>query len=217
MKCLKTPLLAAAVALVGAGLAAASPITTPGLTVTSGPLTFSNFTCSFNASGNYAGACSTISVDALTPQPTGIQFSTNLAVLGVSSADAALTFNLTSTQGISNVGLSFNSNFLGMDINSVTENVYTSNGGALVGSAVVHCGVITGCAATTTDSIALNGSYTSLYITKDINLASFDGNSSGTTSIITQTFATPEPMSMSLIGAGLAVLGLARVRKNRKA
>lgn len=216
MKRLLLPVCALAIAMVGAGSAAATTITTPGLSVTSGGLTFSNFSCAFNGSGMNAGACSTIDVASLGSNPTGIQFSTNLAVLGVSSADAALAFNLTSAQSITSVGLSFNSNFLGMDVNSVTENIYDAVNGALVGTMTVHCGVNTGCASTTVDSVNLNGAYTSLYVTKDINLSSFDSASSGTTSIVTQTFtATPEPMSVAMIGGGLVLLGVARLRKNK--
>ena len=125
------------VALAGAGSLYGTPITTAGLTVTSGPLTFTNFTCSFNGSGNFAGACSSIDVTPLTPPPPGIQFSTNMSILGVSSADAAIAFSVTDAAGISQIGLSFNSTFLGMVVNSVTEDVYASQGGPLVGTATV--------------------------------------------------------------------------------
>ena len=97
-----------AVALVGAGSAMATPITKSGLTVVSGGLTFSNFTCSFTGSGVHTGACDQIQVTALTPQPAGIQFSTDMAVIGgPSGADAALAFHVNSTSGINMVGLSF--------------------------------------------------------------------------------------------------------------
>jgi hypothetical protein len=80
----------------------------------------------------------------------------------------------------------------------------------------VYCGNLTGCAATTSDNILLSGTYTNLYITKDINLSAYDDRSNGTISIVTQTFtATPEPISISMIGGGLMALGLARFRKNR--
>ena len=103
-----------------------------------------------------------------------------------------------------------------MDVNSVTEDVYTALGGTLVGTANVYCGSISGCSATTTDSIALSGTYNSLYITKDISLIAANDMSSGSTSIVQQTFtATPEPISLSLMGAGLALFGLARVRKSK--
>lgn len=217
MKRFVLPLCTLAVALVGAGSAMATPITKTGLTVVSGGLTFSNFTCSFSGTGIYTGACDSIKVTPLTPQPAGIQFSSDMAVIGgPSGSDAALTFDVNSTTGINLVGLSFNSTFEGMDVNSVTEDVYTAQGGTLVGTATVYCGFISGCSATTTDSIALNGTYNNLYITKDINLIAANNVSSGSTSIVSQTFtATPEPISLSLMGAGLALFGLARVRKSK--
>ena len=205
-----------AIALVGAVSASATPVTTSGLSVNSGGLTFSNFTCAYTSSGMNMGGCSSLDVSALTPKPAGIQFSTNLSVLGVASADAALAFTVSGSTGINQVGLSFNSNFLGMDVNSVTENIYTAQGGSLVGTMTVHCGVLTGCSSTTVDSVALKGTYTSLYITKDINLSSFAANGAGTTSIVTQSFtASPEPVSMSLIGGGLLLIGAARLRRNK--
>jgi hypothetical protein len=218
MKSVFFPLCAFTMALAGAGAAMATPITTAGLTVTSGGLTFSEFTCAFSGSGHHLGGCDSIDVAALTPSPTGIQFSTDLAVKGISSADAALTFFVNDPGGVNAVGLSFNSTFFGMDVNSVTENVYASLGGPIVGTATVTCGDVSGCLATTTDSISLNGTYKSLYITKDINLSSFNEGASGSTSIITQTFSgasTPEPVSVALMGGGLALIGVAGIRKNR--
>lgn len=219
MKRLLLPLCAFALALGSAGSALAVPVLSAG-TITSGSLTFTNFTCSFNGTNIFTGACSSIDVAALTPQPSGIMFSTDMAVIGgPSGADAALTFNVSSPSAISAVGLSFNSTFEGMDVNSVTEDVYTSLGGTLVGTATVYCGFISGCAATTVDNIMLNGAYDNLYITKDINLIAANGTSSGSTSIITQTFtttATPEPISLTLMGGGLALFGLAGLRKRSK-
>ena len=218
MKSVFFPLCALTMALAGAGAAMATPITTTGLTVTSGDLIFGDFTCAFSGSGHHLGGCSSIDVAALTPLPTGIQFSTDLAVKGISSADAALTFFVDDPGGVNAVGLSFNSIFFGMDVNSVTENVYASLGGPLVGTATVTCGDGPGCLATTTDNISLNGTYPSLYITKDINLSSFNEGASGSTSIITQTFSgtsTPEPVSLSLMGGGLALIGLVGVRKSK--
>jgi hypothetical protein len=221
MKRLLFPICAFAVALVGAGSASATPILTPGLSVASGGITFTNFTCAFTGSGMSQGSCSSIDVAALTPSPAGIQFSTNLAVLGNSSADASLTFSLASLTGINDIGLDFNSNFFGREINSVTEDVYSALGGNLVGTATVMCGTLTGCAATTSDNIALSGTYSNLYITKDINLSGYTNRSSGTVSIVQQTFdaatPTPEPFSLGMIGGGLAILGLVRIRRNKKA
>jgi hypothetical protein len=220
MKHLLLPICTLAVAFVGAGCASATPIITQhGLTLNSGAITFSDFTCVFNGTGNNVGGCGDVRVSALTPQPAGLQFSTDLVVVGSrSSADLALAFNASDLSGINSVGLSFNSTFMGMDINSVTEDVYTSVNGPLVGTVTVTCGYLGGCSDTTTKTIALNGTYDNLYITKDINLASFNQGGYGSTSIITQTFsntATPEPVSVAMMGVGLAMFGLVRLRKSK--
>jgi hypothetical protein len=222
MKCLKVSLLAAAIGLVSSGFASATSITTPGLSVVSGPLTFSDFTCDFTTLGPHAnGTCASISVTPLTPPPAGIQLSGPLSVLGISSADAALGFKVTSTSAVSSVGLTFTSVFLGMDVNSVVENVYDGSvSGALLGTATVTgCGALAGCPTTLSDTIALSSASTNLFITKDIQLAGFASGDFGSLSIIDQTFtsalSTPEPVTVSLIGAGLAMFGLVRIRKNR--
>jgi hypothetical protein len=106
------PVCALAVAFAGAGSALAAPVTTAGLTLASGNITFANFTCSFNGTNIFIGACSQIDVAALTPPPSGIMFSTDMAVIGgPSGADAPLGFNFSSPTAISAVGLSFNSTF----------------------------------------------------------------------------------------------------------
>ena len=220
MKRFNTMIYGLSLALIGAGLASATPILTPGLTVTSGPATFSHFGCTFSNAGMTSGACSQVDV-AAAPVPTGLVFSAlDLSTRGISSVDESLFFDVSSTAPISAIGLSFNSSYFGLNVNSVTEDVYTSAAMTdLVGTVTVWCSNITGCSSTTTASIALTGgSYSSLYVDKDIILSGYATTDLGELSIIGQTFtttSTPEPVTMSLIGGGLALMGLVRLRRNK--
>jgi hypothetical protein len=217
MKHCLLPVYALALSLMGAASASATVITTPGLSVVSGPLTFSSFTCSVNGTNLFVADCNAVSAAAIAG---GIMFTSSLSTTGVSSAEAALTFDVADAAGINTVGLTFNSNFLGMQVNSVSEFIYS--GSTLVGTAIVYCGYNTGCLSSTTDLITLSGTYTNLYVTKDINLSGFVSNAPATTgsiSIISQTYSnvitTPEPVTIPLIGGGLALLGVARLRRRK--
>jgi hypothetical protein len=210
--------------LAGVSTAYASNITTPGLTVSSGGITFSNFTCASSGTGTSNGGCSSITVAGLTPEPAGLEFTTNLSVSGSGTADAVLGFGLSSTSLINTVGLSFTSTFMGMEVNSVAETVYASQNGPVVGYADVICGAVAVCTSAT-DNISLNGDYNSLYVIKDISLVSFDSTgigtqialvSGGTISSITQTYTeVPEPASF-VLGGGVLLLGLVSRMRNRQ-
>ncbi len=102
-----------------------------------------------------------------------------------------------------------------MEVNSVTETVYASENGPVVGYADVICGAVAVCTSTT-DNISLNGEYNSLYVIKDVSLVSFDSSSGGTIGSITQTYTNvPEPASFAL-GGGVLLLGfVSRIRSRR--
>lgn len=179
-------------------------------------LTFNDFSCNVSKGGfaNPVG-CGQIDVSTITHPGTGIQFSSGFTALGFGFDDAIINYHVGSTSGIDHVGLDFNGTFYGYAISSVTENIFDSNGDQ-VGMAKVSCGAFAGCSQT--DSIALNGSYDNLYITKDINVSAFLGVAQ--ISYIDQTFnatATPEPSSIALLGSGLLAAGAGIMRRRKAA
>jgi hypothetical protein len=204
-------LAAVMLTLASVGSASATSVLTPGLSVTSGGLTFSNFTCDSVGSGTHTGGCSSIGVTPLTPQPAGISLSTALSASGVSSVDGVVTFDVSAPMGVNTVGLAMDSTYLGLGVDSVTETVYASLGGPVLGDASVICSSSSGCAGSTSVVIQLSGTYTSLYITKDISLSSYSSDSAASIVAVTQTFTeVPEPMSIALVGSLLILSFMAR-------
>lgn len=204
-------ILLTAVACLAPVLGQAAPVavtSNPSLSV--GNLNFSNFGCSLTQGGVLAtpNNCSQINVNTITQPGTGIVFSSGFtAALGFD--DAMLTYNVASTgAGISSIGLDFNGTFLGLAVSSVTETVF--NNGQQVGFAKVSCSQF-GC--NQTDSIALNGVYSNLFIQKDIQVAAGEGIAQA--SYVDQTFTTaaPEPGATALLGSGL--LGITALLRRR--
>ncbi len=211
----KQIILAAVAMIAPAVIQAASISSNPTLSV--GGLTFDSFSCSVSGSGTLVSpsGCGEINVNTITQPGTGIQISSGFfAAKG--SVDAVVDYHVASPIALSTVGLYFDGSFAGEAITKVTESVFS--GGNQVGFASVECGSAgLGAGCSRTDNIVLSGSFTDLYIQKDIFLAA-GSMSNASTSVIDQTFssAAPEPSSIALMGSGLLAAG-AFLRRKAKA
>ena len=216
--------LLAGFACLSMSVAQAAPVTS-NPTFTSGGLTFDTFGISVTKTGQaFPDANDQVNVDLLSGA-TGVQFSSGFTAQNNGFSDAAINYVVSGATAITSVGLSFDGTFLGQAIASVTETIWADAARTiLAGRAYVSC-AIAGCSLS--DVVELNGSYSTLYITKDINVSAFEQGDRAQTSIITQTFnpgggpnppptPVPEPATLALFGTGLAALGLVR-RRSRKA
>ena len=207
-------LLIAALAIAPATMIAAPVTSDPSLSVEG--YNFSGFTCSMSKGGAIAtpSNCGEIQVATTLSPGVGLQISSGFTAADGSFDDAVIGYHLSSSTGVSSIGLDFNGYFLGMGISSVTESVYSD--GTLVGSAKVSCASPEfGGGCNQTDTVLLNGTYTNLFVQKDINVTGAV-DSSAQASVIDQTFtATPEPSSLALMGSGLAGT-LAMLRRRAK-
>ena len=116
-------LMMTAVAILAPVVMNADPITSnPALSVNG--LSFNNFTCSLTLKGAGAqpSSCDQINVNTITKPGYGIEFSSGFTTGFINSFDdAVLHFDVSSTDGISAIGLGFNGTFLSLGVSSVTE------------------------------------------------------------------------------------------------
>ena len=202
-------ILFAAVALIAPLAMNADPLVGAPSSLSVGDLTFSNFTCT--------NTCSGVNVGSITTPLTGLQFSTlaGFSVNNGSAQDTLLGYTVSSTSGITSVGLAFSPIFDGLAVDSITETIDAPGSITPVAQLKVIC-EDNSCGGN--ETIDLSGSYTNLVVTKDIQLTSYSGVSNF--SFVDQTFtegsATPEPASLALVGAGLLAAGMIR-RKMVKA
>lgn len=203
---------------------------TPGFSCSVGDKTFSNFTYTDSSTGGALAIPATgVTVTTVGPAGSGatvvgpnigLQFNAGWSANAGQETDAAIGFTVTVSSGpqlITDLGLAQVSGILAPGTASVVE---------------LACGTSTTCTPnafstitlqnSTTTSVSsttlLNAQFGFLNVMKDIDV---NGGSTGFAdlSLVTDTFsqtAVPEPVSLSLLGGGLAFLGLARWRRSGK-
>jgi hypothetical protein len=218
-KRLPAALLATAIGATGflTAQAWAAPIT-PSPTITSGNITFDNFTCSTSAGASLS--CSNISVIAHTstnpPDATtgdnGIRIQGSFTS-GLTSEDVALTYDATiSGKLFHDASMYFN----GTATSSISEMIYDEEVGTADYGKVIGQLEVSNPPAVFTDDILLKEDVNSIYVVKDIGL-NFTSTTPATISIADQNFSqVPEPMSLTLFGTSLIGLGAIRRRRQQK-
>jgi hypothetical protein len=219
-------LLFTAVALIAPIAMQADPIS-PSPTLSIDGLTFSNFTCSTLSSGaivspgcSASESSSGVAVSTITIPGVGIEFgASNFLAANNSVNDIRINYTVTaSSSAISAVGLYFNAIYAGDAVSSVTETLFTPGGQEITQATVQVGSSVFGSPNILSDNIVLNGAYTTLNVTKDINLTALV-NSSTQFSYVDQTFtfaSVPEPGTTALMGGGLTLFGLALRRRFSK-
>ena len=188
---------------------------------TEGNLLFSNFAVS-NASAGVGTAEIDLTQNGASflNSVVSLNFNPNLGFGTSGGTITDLHFSFTVTGGVIGAGLdngsSINSSI--NEVNCLTSSSTTGCVGTQVWNTIDFSGQNTQCLGNTASGTGTNGTcaYASapstVYVFKDISIA--DPTSSHNTSF-TETFVTPEPMTMSLMGLGLVGLGFLgrRVRK----
>jgi hypothetical protein len=172
-------------------------------TPTGSSLTFSNFSYDVT-NGGFTTSSPTINLILASASggTTAFDFNPNLG------SNSDLEFEFEVTGGVQAITLSLNS--ASGFVNETVCTKFTPDGNCADGGGTQIGTTIGVTPASPNASVNLGGTYQNIWIFKDINVGSAGGLSE-----VNQGFLTPEPLTFSLVGAGLLGLGLLRRRSNR--
>jgi hypothetical protein len=183
-----------------------------GYSCTIGDLLFSNF--SYTASGTNPISAGQITVDTVTNDGLGLSFHAPWSAAAGMTTDGTIDFTVTVLGGgslLEDFGLAQTSGVSGDGSASVAENgcgpaPCLATGGSIYVLTFQDSGARSAQGETTFSPV------NSVEVEKDISV---NGNTGfATISVVQDTFSqVPEPISMGLMGGGLALLGLVRLRR----
>lgn len=182
-----------------------------------GDLLFSNF--SYTGSGTNPISAGQITVDTVTNDGIGLSFHAPWTAAAGMTSDGTIDFTVTALSGgnvLEDFGLAQTSGVSGDGSASVAENgcgpaPCLATGGSIYVLTFQDSGARSAQGETTFSPVS------SVEVEKDISV---NGNTGfATISVVQDTFSqVPEPVSMGLMGGGLALIGLSRLRrKSQKA
>jgi hypothetical protein len=188
-----------------------SDVTTLTLGCEVGPYLFDNFAVTLATPGTISGP---IQLTGVNTDPVNsifsLTFNPNLG--GPTTEDFHFTFRVSTLNGLPGIfqtGLSATGTGQGSHVQERGCTTVINQSGTCAGTVLYDYTAFAGQSIALTPNLG-NAAVSELFIWKDVN-----SDAGGTLTSFTESFQTPEPMSISLFGAGL--LGLGLIRKRRKA